>query len=228
MSSELCKNIRISKDRTLNNLSLEPENNACSMKEKILNNNNVTIEDNGVIDYQDKFYDFRKIDEGSFCNLFGNEKWHDWFYIPYYYIGNNIDGKYITKLTYGMVKIYETSKKQVELSIGSTYAFNNKFAESNKIEENNFGLRKINVNFNNTKNKYFISQTKYGNFQAGTNLLSMTFFEKKLKSEGEPFKLIAVNEEEWWNTYNNPQRTNFIKNYKESDLIKARQVQELE
>lgn len=149
---------------------------------------------------------------------------NNWHCCNNYYI----DGKYITKLTYGMVKIYETSKKQVELSIGSTYAFNNKFAESNKIEENNFGLRKINVNFNNTKNKYFISQTKYGNFQAGTNLLSMAFFEKKLKSEGEPFKLIAVNEEEWWNTYNNPQRTNFIKNYKESDLIKARQVQELE
>lgn len=112
MSSELCKNIRISKDRTLNNLSLEPENNACSMKEKILNNNNVTIEDNGVIDYQDKFYDFRKIDEGSFCNLFGNEKWHDWFYIPYYYIGNNIDGKYIND-TYSVKSCFNYCKNGI-------------------------------------------------------------------------------------------------------------------
>ena len=149
---------------------------------------------------------------------------NNWHCCNNYYI----DGKYIAKLTYGMVKIYETIKKQVELSIGSTYSFSSKFANSNKIEENNFGLRKVTVNFNNSKNKYFISQTKYGNFQGGGSLLSMAFFENKLKSEGEPFKLIAVNEKEWWNAYNNPKRIDFIKHYKENDLIKARQVQGIE
>lgn len=95
MSNEVCKNIKISKDKTLNNLSLEPEYNACSIKDKIANNNNVEIIDDKIIGYKEKIYDYRNVNEGSFCNIYGNEKWHDWFFIPYYYIGNNIDGKYV-------------------------------------------------------------------------------------------------------------------------------------
>ena len=56
MSNEVCKNIKISKDKTLNNLSLEPEYNACSIKDKIANNNNVEIIDDKIIEYKEKIY----------------------------------------------------------------------------------------------------------------------------------------------------------------------------
>lgn len=148
--------------------------------------------------------------------------------------GNNYyaDGKYITRLIYGMSYVYETTKNKVKIALATIYGGGGdgkgSIMETNKLEDNRYGGRYFDVDFNKEKNVYLVSYTNYNNFDAGGSLLGAVLFDRKLKKQGEPFKFRKVSKNVWWNMHNDPDKKRFyLKNVKESDLIKAREVQGL-
>jgi hypothetical protein len=57
---------------------------SCTIGEKHLGNN-LKVVDN-KLEYKNKFY--KSLPKKAHCNMYGIEKWQDWFTIPYYFINN--------------------------------------------------------------------------------------------------------------------------------------------
>jgi hypothetical protein len=57
---------------------------SCTIGEKHLGNNLKVV--NKKLEYKNKFY--KRLPKKAHCNMYGIEKWQDWFTIPYYFINN--------------------------------------------------------------------------------------------------------------------------------------------
>ena len=57
---------------------------SCTIGEKHLGNNLKVV--NKKLEYENKFY--KSLPKKAHCNMYGIEKWQDWFTIPYYFINN--------------------------------------------------------------------------------------------------------------------------------------------
>ena len=57
---------------------------SCTIGEKHLGNNLKVV--NKKLEYKNKFY--KSLPKKAHCNMYGIEKWQDWFTIPYYFINN--------------------------------------------------------------------------------------------------------------------------------------------
>lgn len=156
-------------------------------------------------------------------------KWtNSWHTMNNYYV----DNKFVTRLIYGMSYVYETTKNKIKLSLASTYGSNKKgskiaMIDSNSLEDASYGGRDYNVNFSEKKNIYIITYTPYNNFNAGGSAIGVLLFDRKLKaSQNEPFKFRKVSKNAWWKIHDDAEKKKFyLKNVKESDLIKAREIQ---
>jgi len=57
---------------------------SCTIGERHLGNNLKVV--NKKLEYKNKFY--KSLPKNAHCNMYGIEKWQDWFTIPYYFINN--------------------------------------------------------------------------------------------------------------------------------------------
>ena len=100
--------------------------------------------------------------------------------------------------------------------------------ETNKLEHNRYGSRSYDVNFAENSNIYLITYSNYNNFQTGGSMLGAFVFDATLKKNGEPFLFRKVSKDVWWKMHDDPNKKDFYaKKMKESDLIKARELQGL-
>lgn len=108
-----CKDVGIEGQTTKANVKsqgnlLEYNNitKSCTIGEKHLGNNLKVV--NKKLEYKNKFY--KSLPKKAHCNMYGIEKWQDWFTIPYYFINNkyqqatNEENK---KCSYSVSKCYE-------------------------------------------------------------------------------------------------------------------------
>ena len=86
-----CKDVGIEGQTTKANVKsqgnlLEYNNitKSCTIGEKHLGNNLKVV--NKKLEYKNKFY--KSLPKKAHCNMYGIEKWQDWFTIPYYFINN--------------------------------------------------------------------------------------------------------------------------------------------
>lgn len=106
---------KVNIDKQGNLLEYNNITNSCTIGEKHLGDNLKVV--NKKLEYKNKFY--KSLPKRAHCNMYGIEKWQDWFTIPYYFINNkyqqatneenswgsysvstcyaNCDGKYVVK-----------------------------------------------------------------------------------------------------------------------------------
>ena len=86
-----CKDVGIEGQTTKANVKIQGNlleyNNitkSCTIGEKHLGNNLKVV--NKKLEYKNKFY--KSLPKKAHCNMYGIERWQDWFTIPYYFINN--------------------------------------------------------------------------------------------------------------------------------------------